>query len=61
MTTLLKRLWNDDEAANAVEYGLITAVIAITLIVVLWRFRNQLAGLFTRSSGEIQNADTPHN
>ena len=61
MLNMLKRLWNDDEAANAVEYGLITAVIAITLIAVLWTFRNKLSEQFGKSSTEIQNADRPRN
>jgi Flp pilus assembly pilin Flp len=61
MMTTLKRLWNDDEAANAVEYGLITAVIAITLIAILWTFRNALFGRFSNSATEINNSSNPRN
>jgi Flp pilus assembly pilin Flp len=58
MLNTIKRLWNEDEAANAVEYGLITAVIAITLIAVLWTFRTSLFNKFTNSAAEIDKAGT---
>ena len=61
MKTTMMRLWKDDEAANAVEYGLITAVIAITLILILWRFRNALSQQFTNSTTEINGAGNPRN
>ena len=56
MLNTIKRLWNEDEAANAVEYGLITAVIAITLIAVLWTFRTSLFNKFRDSAQEIDRA-----
>jgi Flp pilus assembly pilin Flp len=59
MITTLKRLWKDDEAANAVEYGLITAVIAITLIAVLWVFRNALFNQFNNSANQVNGAGNP--
>lgn len=55
MTSQLKRLWNEDEAANAVEYGLIAAVIAVALIFAFTTFRDEIAALFDRQSGEISN------
>jgi Flp pilus assembly pilin Flp len=60
MLNMIKRLWNDDEAANAVEYGLITAVIAITLIAVLWTFRTSLFNKFRDSALEVDKAGTTH-
>jgi Flp pilus assembly pilin Flp len=57
MKNTLKRLWDEEEAANAVEYGLITAVIAAALILVLVAFRNQLRGLFTRTGTQVGTAD----
>lgn len=53
-TNLVKRLWNEDEAGNAVEYGLITAVIAIALIAALIAFRDQLAGMFQRAGNAVR-------
>ncbi len=40
------------------EYGLITAVIAITLIAVLWTFRTSLFNKFTNSAAEVDKAGT---
>jgi pilus assembly protein Flp/PilA len=51
-----KALWRDERAANAVEYGLIAAVIAVALIVAFTFFRDQLSGLFNRQSNKISGA-----
>jgi Flp pilus assembly pilin Flp len=51
----IQRLWNDEEAANAVEYGLITAVIAIALIGALFFFQNSIQNMFTASSNAVNN------
>jgi len=52
----LKRLWNDEEAANAVEYGLITAVIAVALIGALLYFKGILDRKFRDSADAVQQA-----
>ncbi len=49
----LRRLWAEEDAANAVEYGLVAAVIAVGLIVAFTQFRNEIAGLFNRQSGKV--------
>jgi len=46
-------LWRDERAANAVEYGLIAAVIAVALIIAFTFFKDQLRGLFDRQSNRI--------
>src|SRR5688500_1801491 len=46
MKAILKRLWSDDRGANAVEYGLIAAIIAVGLILAFTVFRNELFALF---------------
>jgi pilus assembly protein Flp/PilA len=56
--TIMKRLWNDEEAANAVEYGLITAVIAIALIGALFFFRQSIRNMFNNASNNVNNAPT---
>lgn len=53
-TNLIKRLWNEDEAGNAVEYGLITAVIAVALIAALVVFRTEIQGMFKRAGDAIK-------
>jgi pilus assembly protein Flp/PilA len=51
----LTRLWKDEEAANAVEYGLIAAVIAVALIGVLSQFGISIGNLFKRQKSAIDN------
>jgi pilus assembly protein Flp/PilA len=48
-----QNLWRDERAANAVEYGLIAAVIAVALIVAFTFFRDKLSDLFDRQSNKI--------
>jgi Flp pilus assembly pilin Flp len=54
MIRQLKRLWNEDEAANAVEYGLIAAVIAVALIVVFAAFREDIKAMFVKQGNVIK-------
>ena len=54
--SLVKRLINEEEAGTAVEYGLITAVIAVALIAALVAFRGQIAGMFNRAGSNIRTA-----
>ena len=54
MSKLLTRLANDEEAGTAVEYGLITAVIAVALIAALVAFKDQISGMFNRAGNTIR-------
>jgi pilus assembly protein Flp/PilA len=47
-------LWRDERAANAVEYGLIAAVIAVALIAAFIFFRDKLDALFRNQAGKIE-------
>jgi pilus assembly protein Flp/PilA len=51
----LKRLWKDEEAATAVEYGLIAAIIAVGLILAFRRFGSQISALFDRQGNKVSN------
>lgn len=53
MKHLLKRLWKDDSAVSATEYGIIAALIAVGLIIVLFQFRGSLRNMFTRASQAV--------
>ena len=53
MMKLLKRLWKDEEAVSATEYGIIAAIIAVGLITVLFTFRTSLRNMFTRVSTAV--------
>jgi Flp pilus assembly pilin Flp len=54
--SLLVRLVQDDEAGTAVEYGLITAVIAVALIAALVTFQDELLGMFNRAGNNIRSS-----
>jgi pilus assembly protein Flp/PilA len=55
MNATMMRLWKDDEGANAVEYGLIAAVIAVALIAAFSIFKNSLYNLFTDQADKIDS------
>jgi len=46
MKSLFSRLWVDESAANAVEYGIIASLIAVGIVGVLIALRDQLRNLF---------------
>lgn len=46
MKSLFSRLWMDESAANAVEYGIIASLIAVGIVAVLIGLRGQLRTLF---------------
>jgi len=54
MSKLITRLAKDEEAGTAVEYGLITAVIAVALIAALVAFKDQISGMFNRAGNTIR-------
>ena len=56
MNKMMKRLITEDEAGNAVEYGLITAVIAVALIAALVVFRTEIVGMFKRAGDSVKAA-----
>lgn len=55
-TALVKRLVKEEEAGTAVEYGLITAVIAVALIVALVAFKDEIVGMFNRSGNRVRSS-----
>lgn len=44
--TTLKKLWNDEEGVTMIEYGLLSALIAVALIATIILVRNALQGTF---------------
>jgi len=55
MTKLIKRLAKDEQAGTAVEYGLITAVIAVALIAALVAFRDEISSMFGRAGNRVRS------
>jgi len=47
MKSALKKLWNDDQAATAVEYGLMVAAIAAVIVAVVFQIGGKVNGAFT--------------
>jgi Flp pilus assembly pilin Flp len=55
ITTFLKNLWQDESAEITVEYGLLTALVALGLVVVFFAFRNQVGNFFNAIGNRINN------
>jgi Flp pilus assembly pilin Flp len=55
MRDLLKRLRHEEDAAAAVEYGIIAAIVGVALIGTLIFFRDSIAGMLRRAGGIISN------
>ena len=56
MRNLMKRLWKDESAISAVEYGIIAAVFAAGLIAILVTFKGKVATLFSDAGDTIAGA-----
>ncbi|MCC6746731.1 MAG: Flp family type IVb pilin [Deltaproteobacteria bacterium] len=53
MLRSLKRLWKNEDAASATEYGVVVAIVALGLIITLIAFRDKLAAMFTRAGNAV--------
>jgi Flp pilus assembly pilin Flp len=56
LRSFVQRLVRDESAGTAVEYGLITAVIAVALIAALVAFQDELLGMFSRAGNSIRSS-----
>ena len=56
MKSLVGRLWTDESAVSATEYGIIASVIAVGIIAALVLLRNNLRTLVNRVSGTVQSS-----
>ncbi|MCY1278945.1 Flp/Fap pilin component [compost metagenome] len=53
LTQTLKQFIRDDDGVTAIEYGLIAALIAVTIIVSTKLVGTNLSTLFTAIAGEL--------
>jgi pilus assembly protein Flp/PilA len=53
-----KRFLNDESGQGMTEYIIIVVLIAIAAIVVVTTFGGKIKGLFTDSSGQLENLPT---
>ena len=49
----MKRLWNEDDGATAVEYAIIAAVVGVALIGTLVLFRTSIQNMLTKAAQTI--------
>ena len=56
MKDLLKRLWQDESGATAIEYGLIVGIMAALLVAVLGMFGDKLKDLFSAIADMLGDA-----
>lgn len=55
MRNLLKRLRHEDDAATAVEYAIIAAIVGVALIGTLILFRDSISEMLGRAASHISN------
>jgi pilus assembly protein Flp/PilA len=56
MFGMIKKLWNDESGATAVEYGLMVALIAVAIIVAVTLLGTNLSNLFNRVANNVGGA-----
>lgn len=54
---MLKRFWNEEDGATMVEYGLMVALIAVVLIVIVSTLGQSLKTAFIRTNTGVTNAN----
>jgi len=55
---ILRRLWQDEKGQGLVEYGLILALIAIAVIVVLTTFGDKITSIFSKAKDSADTVDS---
>lgn len=56
MVAAMKRLWNDESGATAVEYGLMVALIAVVIILAVQTLGQNLDAKFNQAATAIGGA-----
>ncbi|MBB4153097.1 pilus assembly protein Flp/PilA [Sphingomonas jinjuensis] len=56
LPAMLRRLARDDRAATAVEYGLILALIVLSMFAALHEMAGTTVGMWNNVSTKVQNA-----
>lgn len=53
MLNMLKKFWNEDDGASAVEYGLLVALIAVVIIAAVSLLGTNLSTTFDDVAGSL--------
>ena len=56
MTKFIKKLFNDEKGATAIEYGLIAALIAVAAIAAMSAVGSSLSNTFNSVAGELETS-----
>jgi pilus assembly protein Flp/PilA len=56
MVAAMKRFWNDESGATAVEYGLMVALIAVVIITAVALLGTNLSTKFSNVAGSVSGA-----
>jgi len=56
MKDVLKRLWQDDEGQDLVEYGLLLFLVALAAIAAMKGLASGISGVFTSASTSLTSA-----
>ena len=59
MMALLKRLFYEEDGQSMVEYGLILALVAVAVVVVLGTMGGSIKKLFQDTTTELEKRPTP--
>lgn len=54
MLQTMRKLWKDEEAPTAVEYGIMVALIAVVIIVAVRLVGTNLTGTFNATASAVQ-------
>ena len=56
---MLKRFWQDDAGATAIEYGLIAALFGVTMIASFAALGDEYISMFDNVADAVINANNP--
>jgi pilus assembly protein Flp/PilA len=59
--SLVKRFAREDRGASLVEYGVLVALISVTLVTVIIALGDQIEATFTRVTTQLTSANTQAN
>ena len=58
MKNLLKRLWQEEEGQDLVEYGLLVVLVALAAIVGMNSLASAINSTFSNAAGKLNTANT---
>lgn len=53
MSSMLRKLWNDEDGATALEYGLMVAAIAAVIVLVVFALGGKVSNAFEKVNAKM--------